>query len=220
MDDFSSPGQHNVYGALAGGGRIFILFASGGHGRTDTHAHALACHSPGLPPSKANFILPRKKPLSSMGPTIIQQWSGGSGAGGSGGRHGGTPPALRLVVGGSGGPTIISGVLLALARVLLLGHDALSAVALARVHDQLTNVTFAEAWSTAGGGGGGGANFTLPAEAADDLRRRGHTVVPIAWGAVTQLIVADPAASGGSSGGGLALEAVSDPRKDGAPAGF
>ena len=47
-----------------------------------------------LPDAEANFIAPLKRPLSSMAPTIVTQ----------GGK-------LRLVVGASGGPRILSGTL-------------------------------------------------------------------------------------------------------------
>lgn len=69
MDDFSTPGQPNLYG---------------------------------LQPSPANYIRPGKRPLSSMSPLIVEQ------AG-----------QLRLVLGGSGGPRIISAVLQALVRCAL-----------------------------------------------------------------------------------------------------
>lgn len=53
----------------------------------------------GLHPSPANYIRPGKRPLSSMSPIIVEQ------AG-----------QLRLVVGGSGGPRIISAVLQTVVR--------------------------------------------------------------------------------------------------------
>lgn len=44
------------------------------------------------------------------------------------------------------------------------------------------------------------------------LQARGHTVVPVAWSGVVQSILVDPVDD--------VLTAVSDPRKDGAPAGY
>lgn len=44
------------------------------------------------------------------------------------------------------------------------------------------------------------------------LQARGHTVLPTTWSAVVQGILVDPVDG--------TLTAVSDPRKDGAPAGY
>lgn len=55
----------------------------------------------GLAPSKANFIRPGKKPLSSMSPTMLAEPNGGP---------------LRIVVGASGGPRIVSAVLTTILR--------------------------------------------------------------------------------------------------------
>lgn len=163
MDDFSTPGQHNVYG---------------------------------IPPSPSNFILPGKKPFSSMSPLVVER--GGQ---------------LRMVLGASGGPRIISAVLQTLLRVLAYGEDAFSAVAGPRVHHQLVPDTlYAEAWSA------GGVEFYYENLTLHSLQGRGHEVVPSAWGAVVQAIVADPDPT--SEGTLPGLRAVSDPRKDGAPAGY
>ena len=53
-----------------------------------------------LEPSTANFIRPGKKPLSSMSPTMLMDSSGN----------------LRMVVGASGGPRIVTAVLQAIVR--------------------------------------------------------------------------------------------------------
>ena len=163
MDDFSTPGQHNVYG---------------------------------IPPSPSNFILPGKKPFSSMSPLVVER--GGQ---------------LRMVLGASGGPRIISAVLQTLLRVLAYGEDTFSAVAGPRVHHQLVPETlFAEAWSA------GGVEFNYDNSTLRNLETRGHQIVPSAWGAVVQAIVADPDPI--NEGTLPGLRAVSDPRKDGAPAGY
>ncbi len=73
----------------------------------------------GLIGSEANAIAPRKRPLSSMTPTIVTR----------AGR-------VVAVAGGSGGPFIISGTLQVLLNVLAFGRDAASAVAAPRIHDQ------------------------------------------------------------------------------------
>jgi gamma-glutamyltranspeptidase/glutathione hydrolase len=73
----------------------------------------------GLTGGDANAVAPGKRPQSSMSPTIVL-------------RHG----RPELVVGGSGGPTIISGTLQVLLGVVAFGRDPATAVAAPRIHDQ------------------------------------------------------------------------------------
>jgi gamma-glutamyltranspeptidase / glutathione hydrolase len=73
----------------------------------------------GLIGSAANAVAPRKRPLSSMTPTIVTR--------------AGTPV---LALGGSGGPLIISSTLQVLLNVLDFDLDASAAVAAPRIHDQ------------------------------------------------------------------------------------
>jgi gamma-glutamyltranspeptidase/glutathione hydrolase len=73
----------------------------------------------GLTGAEANAIAPGKRPQSSMSPTIVLD---------------GDRPAL--VVGGSGGPLIISGVVQTLLGVVALGEDVRTAVDAPRIHDQ------------------------------------------------------------------------------------
>jgi len=88
-----------------------------------------------------------------------------------------------------------------------MAQDPLVAVSSARLHHQLLpNSVAAEEWHTAS------TNFSTPASTLAALRQRGHNVTATDWGAACQLIVVD-AGSGG-------LTSVSDPRKDGAPAGY
>jgi gamma-glutamyltranspeptidase/glutathione hydrolase/leukotriene-C4 hydrolase len=158
MDDFSTPGQPNVYG---------------------------------IPPSPSNFIVPGKKPFSSMSPLVVE-------------REG----QLRMVLGASGGPRIISAVLQTLLRVLAYGEDAFSAVAGPRVHHQLVpDVLYGESWTA------GGVEFYYENATLHGLEARGHQVLPSVWGAVVQAVVADPDTIAEIG----MLKAVSDPRKDGAP---
>ena len=80
------------------------------------------------------------------------------------------------------------------------------AVSSARLHHQLLpDHAFAESWSTAA------SNFTVAEDVTAALRKRGNEVVATDWGAVCQAIVVNP-----ENG---VLTSVSDPRKDGAPAG-
>ncbi len=73
----------------------------------------------GLVGSEANAIAPRKRPLSSMTPTIVT-------------RDG----EVVAVAGASGGPFIITGTLQALLNTLIFEQDAAAAVAAPRIHHQ------------------------------------------------------------------------------------
>lgn len=87
-----------------------------------------------------------------------------------------------------------------------MGDEPLIAVAEPRLHHQLLpNIVYAESWNTSS------STFSTPEAVREVLRKRGHVVVPSDWGAVCQLIAVDPETA--------TLAAVSDPRKDGAPAG-
>ncbi len=88
----------------------------------------------GLIQGEANSIAPRKRPLSSMTPTIVLEdpkaASDGAPAAGSGG------PQLRLVLGSPGGGTIINTVLEVLLNVTAFHLKVQQAVDAPRFHDQ------------------------------------------------------------------------------------
>ncbi|KAK9843023.1 hypothetical protein WJX74_005747 [Apatococcus lobatus] len=149
-----------------------------------------------LEPSRANFIRPGKRPLSSMSPTMLMDASGN----------------LRMVVGASGGPRIVTAVLQAIVRMIAYGLEPLQAVGLPRLHHQLLphNVMVENTiqdWVP-----GMQANFTLSQAEITGLQERGHDVVAAGITANVQAIISDPDTS--------MLKGASDPRKDGAPAGY
>src|SRR6185295_4789467 len=74
----------------------------------------------GLVGNEANAIAPGKRPLSSMSPTLVYDEN----------------DQLVLVVGASGGSTIITGTVQVLLDVLVFGMDTEEAVAAPRVHAQ------------------------------------------------------------------------------------
>jgi len=80
----------------------------------------------GLVQGEANAIVPHKRPLSSMTPTIVLEQSGNPDSKG----------AVRLVLGSPGGGTIINTVLEVLLGVLAFKMDVREAVTLPRFHDQ------------------------------------------------------------------------------------
>jgi len=133
----------------------------------------------GLIQSPKNEVAPGKRPLSSMTPTILL-------------RDG----RVHMVVGASGGPAIITGVLQAITGVVDFGRDASTAVAAPRIHHQwIPNTLHLEPG--------------FPPESASGLLARGHTLSEKPKRSVVQAIVVR----------GENLEAASDPRKGGAPAG-
>ncbi|KAK4874270.1 hypothetical protein RN001_013630 [Aquatica leii] len=75
----------------------------------------------GLPPSPANFIRPKKRPLSSMCPTIITDKEG----------------EVVLVIGAAGGSKITTSVALATLRHLWFNESLSYAINSSRVHHQL-----------------------------------------------------------------------------------
>jgi gamma-glutamyltranspeptidase/glutathione hydrolase len=82
----------------------------------------------GLIQGEANSIAPRKRPLSSMTPTIVLEDPAQDSASKS--------PALRLVLGSPGGGTIINTVLEVLLNALVYHLDIQQAVNLPRFHNQ------------------------------------------------------------------------------------
>lgn len=60
-------------------------------------------------------------------------------------------------------------------------------------------------------------HFEIPEETRLVLEKKGHVLMPIAGGTISQFIVEE---SDGSSGGMSKLVAVSDPRKGGFPSGY
>jgi len=133
----------------------------------------------GLVGAAANALAPRKRPQSSMSPTVVLA---------------GCRPAL--VAGGSGGPTIISGILQVLLGVVAFGRPLEAAVAAPRIHDQAVPPVLA-------------VEPGVAPEVRAVLERLGHRVIEMpAIGAVAAaglMPAGEPAAAG-------------DPRKDGGAA--
>ena len=149
-----------------------------------------------LAPSRANFIIPGKRPLSSMSPTIVLDAASG---------------AVRAVLGASGGPRIITATAQTLLNLVALGMDPGSAVRAARLHDQLLpDVAYYE--NTQAVDGQGNTCVQVGPGVLAALARRNHSLGPTTNTGVVQMVAVDLET-------GL-LHAVSDQRKGGAPAGF
>mmetsp|Transcript_21026 Transcript_21026/g.49978 ORF Transcript_21026/g.49978 Transcript_21026/m.49978 type:complete len:855 (+) Transcript_21026:227-2791(+) len=158
----------------------------------------------GLTPSKANFIKPGKRPLSSMSPTMVFRHQSETGET--------NPDELILTIGGSGGPKIITAVLQVLTNILLLGMGLFESMAKGRVHDQLVYhgavVTATEKMSLM-------EDVTLEVtnRTKDALLRRGHNeLFEIDYTGCVQAVFFDRETE--------TLSAVSDIRKGGSPAGY
>ncbi|MEZ4462157.1 MAG: gamma-glutamyltransferase [bacterium] len=134
-------------------------------------------NSYGLIGNEQNAIAPGKRPLSSMSPTLLLR--------------GGKP---FMAVGASGGPTIITGTLQAIVRVVDFNMSAQDAVSLPRLHAQwLPDLVFMEA-----------ADETTK----NTLEKRGHRLKIGDGFTAVQVVVAREGV----------YEGASDPRKKGQPA--
>ncbi|KAJ7945350.1 Gamma-glutamyltranspeptidase [Quillaja saponaria] len=150
------------------------------------------------PPAPANFIVPGKRPLSSMSPTIVIK-----------------DKEVKAVVGASGGAMIIAGTAQVLLNHFVRGMDPLSSVFAPRVYHQLIpNMVNYENWTTVIGD-----HFEVPADIRLALQKKGHGLQSVAGGTICQFVVQDVDAYKRNRGT-RELIAVSDPRKGGLPAGF
>jgi gamma-glutamyltranspeptidase/glutathione hydrolase len=130
----------------------------------------------------ANAVAPGKRPLSSMSPTIVLK--------------GGKP---IIALGASGGPKIISAVLLELVDMLDLGMTPAQAVAAPRIHQQWSpNELMIEE--------------SLPENLQAALSQRGHLVKPLPSMAVSQIVA--------RSNDGKSLVGAADPRAGGTVQGW
>jgi gamma-glutamyltranspeptidase/glutathione hydrolase len=135
----------------------------------------------GLLQSPHNNIAAGKRPLSSMTPTIVTH-----------------KDQLSLVIGGSGGPTIISSILQVIFNVVDFRLELNEAISRSRIHHQwLPNRIFFES--------------DMPRDVIDNLQRRGHKLM--SWPRIMTAVQAVQFKD-------RQLFGASDPRKFGSPAGY
>ncbi len=133
----------------------------------------------GLLGSRTNAIRPLKKPLSSMSPTLVLK-----------------DKKVRMALGGSGGPRIISGTLQVLLNVLVFDMGLQEAVDSPRAHHQWSPDVLR-------------LEKGIPVDVSDALRARGHHVeMGIPRNVIQAVEILDTGIAG-----------ASDPRKMGLPAG-
>lgn len=119
---------------------------------------------------------------------------------------------LMLVVGGSGGPKIITAVLQVLINYCMLGMSLFESVARPRVHEQLVyhesaTTTTEKALLEQG------PSITVPERTKNALLSRGHaSLLDVDYAGTVQAIAVDLETN--------TLSAVSDIRKGGTPAGY
>ncbi|CAN6466000.1 unnamed protein product [Victoria cruziana] len=163
-----------------------------------------------LPPSPSNFIQPNKRPLSSMTPIIVLKDN-----------------QLAGVIGGSGGMLIIPAVIQVFVNHFILSMGAEASVQKPRVYHKLVpNTVLYENWTLING-----KHIELPDDTKLFLKQQGHELTAQASGAICQLVVhslQNPVMRKGNRKENFLLKqvfhgmltAVSDPRKNGNPAGF
>lgn len=145
---------------------------------------ALPKNKNALPASK-NTIAPGKKPLSSMSPTMLVK-----------------DGKVKMVIGSSGGPTIITSILEVLFNRFKRNMNLQDAIEEPRLFDMLTGKTYYE------DGKFGDYSFHTSDTVLEELKSRGHNVTKFPLiGHVSAIEVLDDGT----------LVGVADPRKDGAP---
>ncbi len=151
----------------------------------------------GLIQGEANSIAPRKRPLSSMTPTIVLEDSPSTGVRNQG--PGVSGPQLRLVLGSPGGGTIINTVLEVLLNVTAFHLNVQQAVDAPRFHDQwMPDKVFIEPG--------------ISEDTAGRLREAGYTLQRVGGIGDCEAIAVDPQ-TGWRFG-------ASDPRGNGKAAGY
>jgi gamma-glutamyltranspeptidase len=161
-------------------------------------------------PAEANYIKPGKKPLSSMSPTMI--FHANPNPSGENAVTEANLGDLRLVIGGSGGPKIITAVYQVIVNYLLLGKPLFEAVAHPRVHNQLIYHGAAATTLENSVVHPVDVNLQVSNRTATALANRGHTLIDIDYAGTVQAVAVDPET-------GL-LTAVCDIRKGGSPVGY
>ncbi|KAL5016416.1 hypothetical protein ScPMuIL_006005 [Solemya velum] len=143
-DAVSCTSTVNLYfGSKVVGSRTGIIF----NNEMDDFSTPNTTNYFGLPASPANFIKPRKRPLSSMTPAIVIDPKGD----------------VKLITGGSGGTQILTAVLLNTIETLWFGMGIKESIDHWRIHHQLApNSLFVE--------------NGFPEEYANKLREKGHVI--------------------------------------------
>ncbi|GJQ08839.1 hypothetical protein GpartN1_g630.t1 [Galdieria partita] len=162
----------------------------------------------GLAPAEANEVEPGKRPLSSMSPLIVLK--------------NGT---LYMVLGGSGGPRIITSVAQVFLNIATFGDDPAKAIAAPRLHHQLfPNTVFMESLNgssceltdTFSSSLSNKPDWSYWSEVCQELKNAGHNITAPSEAGVVQVVVV----ARDMNGENRRLLAASDPRKLGRAAAY
>lgn len=157
----------------------------------------------GLHPSEANYIKPGKIPLSSMSPTMVFRTSS------EGEKE--SLDILRLVIGASGGPKIITAVLNVILNHVMMGRPLFDSIVHPRLHDQLIYHGSAST-TTEHATLEQGPSIDVSERTRNALTNRGHRLLDVDYLGTVQAIAIDLETN--------ALTAACDVRKGGSPAGY
>lgn len=170
--------------------------------------------SPGVPnhygvePSKSNYIVAGKKPLSSISPTLVFRPRDDQPV-----KHSEDLNSQKLVMafGASGGPKIPTATLQAFVNFFFLGLPLFESIVRPRLHDQLiykghSTTLYDKDHLLAG------PTIEVSTRTKNALLKRNHELHPVPNTGCVQAVAIDMES-------GL-LSAVSDPRKGGRPAGY
>jgi gamma-glutamyltranspeptidase len=156
----------------------------------------------GLRPSESNYIKPGKKALSSMSPTMIFQQGGDNSRLGN----------LTLVLGGSGGPKIISAVLQVFLNNIMLGMPLFESMLRPRIHDQLIYHGAAVVTVEESSAKNQDTAISLSDTTRQALTRRNHRLLDVNYEGTVQAVAVNLETG--------TIDATSDVRKGGKPAGY
>eukprot|EP00581_Thalassiosira_minuscula_P017721 CAMPEP_0183722004 /NCGR_PEP_ID=MMETSP0737-20130205/14094_1 /TAXON_ID=385413 /ORGANISM="Thalassiosira miniscula, Strain CCMP1093" /LENGTH=310 /DNA_ID=CAMNT_0025952089 /DNA_START=1 /DNA_END=933 /DNA_ORIENTATION=+ len=160
----------------------------------------------GLHPSESNYIVPGKRPLSSMSPTMVFREV----------KHDGPTEnnylgQLVLSIGASGGPKIITAILQTILNYAFVGMPLYESISAPRIHNQLlyhgaagTNIEEDPLPQ--------GPTIQLSERSRLALERRGHNLITSDYLGTVQAVSVDSETG--------SLSAVADIRKQGMPAGY
>ena len=165
----------------------------------------------GLHPAESNYIIPGKRALSSMSPTMVFRGSNTNDDDTT--KLTGTDNlgTLVLSLGASGGPKIITTVLQTILNHLFVGMPLFQAMAAPRIHNQLMYHN-AAATNTESAVLPQGPMTEVSERTRLALKKRGHQLVPSNYLGAVQAVSQDEETN--------LLTAVSDIRKQGMPAGY
>lgn len=158
----------------------------------------------GVQPSEANYIKSRKKPLSSMSPTLVFRHNKKHSADDLG--------DFFMALGGSGGPKIITSVLQTFLNYARGGMHLFDAVTFPRLHDQLLYHESASTLFEKTNVSNVDYRLEVPEVIKRGLKTRGHHISPVGYAGCVQAVARDRRSG--------KLVAVSDVRKGGKPAGY